>query len=302
MALTTERATTAAEPEQGGGGPARRRIRLPRRIGRPGKLTYMALGGWLLISAFPIYWSGMAASQTNAALGAVPPVLVPGSNLWKNIVEVFDTADFGLALMNSVIVSSVITVCVVFFSTLAGFAFAKLKFRGRNAMLLFVIATMMVPTQLGVVPMFMLMNDLGWTDELQAVIVPSMVSAFGVFFMRQYLSEALPIELLEAGRVDGCSTFRLFWNIALPVARPAAAVLGMLTFMQAWNDFFWPLIVLTPGNPTVQVAISTLASGTIIDFPVVLTGALLAILPLLVIFGLLGKHIIGGIMAGAVKG
>jgi cellobiose transport system permease protein len=137
---------------------------------------------------------------------------------------------------------------------------------------------------------------------MYAVIVPALVNAFGVFFMTQYLSRALPTELLEAGRIDGCSTARLFWHVVIPAARPAAAVLGMLTFMTAWNDYFWPLVVLTPDNPTVQVALSQLASGYVRDFTLGLTGTAVATLPLVLVFVLLGKQIIGGIMQGAVKG
>jgi cellobiose transport system permease protein len=148
----------------------------------------------------------------------------------------------------------------------------------------------------------MLMAKIQWTGTIYAVIVPAMVNGFGVFFMTQYLSEAVPTELLEAGRVDGCSTIRLFWHVVLPAARPAAAVLGMLTFLTAWNDFFWPLVVLTPEDPTVQVVLSTLSAGRITDYSLALTGALIAILPLLVVFVVLGKQIIGGIMQGAVKG
>jgi cellobiose transport system permease protein len=147
------------------------------------------------------------------------------------------------------------------------------------------------------------MAKISWTDTLQAVIVPALVNAFGVFFMTQYLSEALPTELLEAGRVDGCSTLRLFWSIVLPAARPAAAVLGMLTFLATWNDYLWPLVVLqSPERQTVQVTLSTLRAGYIQDFSLSLTGTALAIVPLLVVFVLLGKQLIGGIMQGAVKG
>jgi cellobiose transport system permease protein len=128
------------------------------------------------------------------------------------------------------------------------------------------------------------------------------VSAFGVFFMRQYLVEALPIELLEAGRVDGASTLRIFWRIVLPIARPAMAVLGLLTFMQAWNDFFWPIIALTADNPTVQVALLGLGQGYVPDHSIILAGALISTLPLLAVFLLLGRHIVGGIMQGAIKG
>lgn len=294
--------TLAPPPHRAAGVPApRRRIRSAFRR-RPGKTTYLMLTAIAFFSFFPLYWSVVVASQDNSALGKVPPPLLLGGNLWANLQRAFTSVPFETALINSFIVSGAITFSVVLFSTLAGFAFAKLRFRGRNALLLSIIATMMVPTQLGIIPLYMLMAKIEWTGTLYAVIVPAMVNGFGVFFMTQYLSEAVPTELLEAGRVDGCSTLRLFWHVVLPAARPAAAVLGMLTFLTAWNDFFWPLVVLTPEDPTVQVVLSTLASGRIQDYSLSLTGALIAILPLLVVFGVLGKQIIGGIMQGAVKG
>ncbi|QSB15347.1 carbohydrate ABC transporter permease [Natronosporangium hydrolyticum] len=270
---------------------------------RPPRLAYLTLLAVLFFSGFPLYFSLVVASQDNSALGRMPPPLLPGANLVDNVRRVFETVPFGAALVNSLIVSATITASVVLFSTLAGFAFAKLKFRASNTLLLLVVATMMVPAQLGIVPLYLMMIRFGWTDSLQAVIVPALVNAFGVFFMTQYLREALPTELLEAGRIDGAASHRLFWHVVLPVARPAAAVLGMLTFLTAWNDYFWPLVVLSsPDNYTVQVALSNLRSGYVTDFSLVLTGTLLATVPLLVVFGLLGRHIIGGIMQGAVKG
>src|SRR2546430_9201314 len=176
--------------------------------------------------------------------------------------KVFTDANMPLAMVNSCLVAGTITVSVILTSTLAGFAFAKLRFRGRGLLLGAVVATMMVPTQLGIIPLYIMMAKwFGWVDQLQALILPGAATAFGVFFMRQYLVTALPTELLEAARVDGCSTLRIYWNIVLPVARPAAAVLGMLTFLAAWNDFYWPLVALTPQNPTVQVALCPLAGG-----------------------------------------
>ncbi|MEU8120566.1 carbohydrate ABC transporter permease [Spirillospora sp. NPDC049024] len=266
------------------------------------RLTHLTLIGVAFFSAFPIYWSVIVASQDNSAMAEVPPPLIPGGNLFANIAKVFDTAPFALALLNSLIVAGSITASVVFFSTLAGFAFAKLRFRGRNLLLGLTIGTMMIPTQLGIIPLYMLMIKLHWTGTLYAVIAPALVNAFGVFFMTQYLSRALPTELLEAARVDGCGNWRLFWHVVAPVARPAAAVLGMLTFMTAWNDYFWPLVVLTPDDPTVQVALSALASGYVQDFTLGLAGTAVATLPLVLVFALLGKRIIGGIMQGAVKG
>src|SRR5665647_2531196 len=166
----------------------------------------------------------------------------------------------------------------------------------------FVIATMAIPTQLGIIPLFMVMRRLGWTGQIQAVIVPILVTAFGVFFMRQYLSEVIPDELIEAARIDGANQFRTFLNVAVPAARPAMAILSLFTFMMAWTDFLWPLIILNSSNPTLQTALSQLQSGYYIDYPIVLTGAVMATLPLLILFIVAGKQMISGIMQGAVKG
>jgi cellobiose transport system permease protein len=280
----------------------RRHPRRQLRLRRAGPLTYVLLVGILVVSAFPVYWTFVAASGTNELIARTPPALLPGGHLLENIGRVFDSVPFQRALLNSFIVAGAITVSVVLFCSLAGFAFAKLRFRGRNVLLLAVVATLAVPTQLGIIPLYILMSRLGWTARLPAVIVPFMVTAFGVFLMRQYIAAAVPTELLEAGRVDGASTLRLYWNVVLPAIRPAAAVLGLLTFMQFWNDFFWPLIVLTPENPTVQVALNTLAAGYYQDYSLVLTGTALATLPILAVFALLGRQIIDGIMEGALRG
>jgi len=277
-----------------------------RRFGKAGPMTYVVLVLVAIISIFPLYWSLVVASHDNSAIAAYPPVLTPGTQLWHNITRLFDSGevnvDFWKALINSAIVASTVTVAVVFFSALAGFAFAKMRFRGRNALFLLVIATMLVPVQLGVIPLYIEMVHFGWVNHLEAVIFPNLVTAFGVFLMRQYISGAVPDELIDAAKVDGCYTLGVFWHVILPAVRPVAAVLGLLTFMTTWNDFFWPLIVLGPRNPTVQVATSTLASGYVEDYALVLTGTFVSILPLLIVFLVLGRQIISGIMKGAVKG
>jgi cellobiose transport system permease protein len=271
-----------------------------------GPFTYVGLIVVAIVSIFPLYWALVVASHDNSAVAAWPPVVVPGGQLWSNLARLFRAEEvnvsFWAALTNSFLVASTVTFAVVMFSALAGFAFAKLSFRGRRALMLTIIATMMVPTQLGIIPLYIQMAKFGWTGHLQAVIAPNLVSAFGVFFMRQYIAEAVPDELIDAARVDGCHTLRVFWHVILPAVRPAAAVLGFLTFLMAWNDFFWPLIVLNPSNPTVQVAVSTLASGYVEDYALVLTGTFVSIVPLLVVFVFLGRMVVGGIMEGAVKG
>ena len=270
---------------------------------RSGLLTrYPLLVLVVLLSSFPVYWTFTIASQRNEAIGQTPPPFLPGGNFLANARRVFDNVDFAKALVNSVIVAGSITVSMLVFCSLAGFAYAKLRFRGRNALLLVVIATMMCPVQLGVIPLYIEMQALGWAQHLLSVIVPTAVTGFGVVFMRQYTVQAVPDELLEAGRMDGCSSWGLYRHVVLPALRPAMAVLGLLTFMQAWNDFMWPVIVLSPQNPTVQVALSTLAAGRYMDYALVLAGTALAILPILIVFGLFGRRIIGGVMEGAVKG
>jgi cellobiose transport system permease protein len=283
-----------------------RRRPLSRKLGAAGPMTYVFLIVVAAASAFPLYWSLVVASHDNSAVAAYPPVLTPGHELWHNLHRLFDSGevnvDFWTALMNSAIVASVVTIAVVFFSALAGFAFAKLRFRGQKFLFVTVIATMLVPVQLGVIPLYIEMVHLGWTNHLMAVIAPNLASAFGVFLMRQYIAGSVPNELIDAATVDGCYSFGVFRHVIWPAVRPVAAVLGLLTFMTTWNDFFWPLVVLSPRNPTVQVAVSTLASGYVQDYALVLTGTFVSIVPLLAVFLVLGRHIIGGIMRGAVKG
>ncbi|BCL14201.1 MULTISPECIES: carbohydrate ABC transporter permease [Micromonospora] len=274
------------------------------RLWSASRLTYAALIVAGFLSIFPIYWMFVVASRSSDAMGQVPPPVTPGGNLGANIARLFDNTDayFLAGLINSAIVATTVTVSVVFFSTLAGFAFAKLRFKGRNALLLVIVATMMVPTQLGVIPLYLLMTKLNWNDRLPAVIVPALVTGFGVFMMRQYAGQAVSTELIEAARMDGCNTARIYWNVVLPALRPAAAVLGLLTFMTTWNDFLWPYAVLNdPENPTVQLSLRALSDGYYQDMSQVFTGTAIATLPLLLVFVLFGRQIIGGIMEGAVK-
>ncbi|MFJ6697874.1 carbohydrate ABC transporter permease [Streptomyces sp. NPDC091272] len=285
-------------------GPGQTRgVRKAGRQRHAGKLTYAILIVFTVGSLFPLVWTAIAASRNNTRLAQTPPPFWFGGNLFKNLGIAWTDANMGTALLNTTVVAGAVAAGTVLFSTFAGFAFAKLRFRFKSLMLLLVIGTMMVPPQLSVVPLYMMIAKLQWTDQLQSVILPTLVSAFGVFFMRQYLMEALPTELIEAARVDGASSIRVMWHIVFPAARPAMAVLGMLTFVMAWNDFFWPIIALTQnGSPTVQVALTGLGRGFIPDQSVIMAGALLGTLPLLVAFVLFGKQIVGGIMQGAVKG
>jgi cellobiose transport system permease protein len=283
--------------------PRRRRPRHSRGT-RPGWFVSGVLGVFLLGSFFPYYWSFLIGSGDAYTIRDPNMSWIPGGNFIANALSVVNdpAVNFWAALWNSIWSSALIALSVVFFSTLAGWAFAKLRFRGGRWLLVFVIATMAVPTQLGVVPLYILFSELGWTGQVGAIIVPTLVTAFGVFWMTQYLQQAVPDELLEAARVDGASSFRTFWTVGLPAARPAAAMLGLFTFVAAWNNFFWPFIVLDRQNPTLPVALSLLQSNYFIDYSVVLAGVILATIPLLILFVFAGKQLVSGIMAGAVKG
>jgi cellobiose transport system permease protein len=243
------------------------------------------------------------ASRENSDITSVPPPLTPGDQLWTNIDRVLSNPDitFGKAVFNTLLVASVATVSVVLFSSLAGFAFAKLRFVGRQPLLAFVLLTMMVPIQLGLIPLYMLMSKLHLSGTLPAVTLPFLVLGFGVFLMRQFVVQTLPDELLEAARLDGASIVQTFWYVVLPVLRPAAAVLALLTFMERWNDFLWPYLVLDLDHPTVQTALARLAGGYYTDQALVMAGTLLGVVPLLVVFILFGRQIVGGIMEGGVK-
>ncbi|MFD3474105.1 carbohydrate ABC transporter permease [Streptomyces sp. NPDC058695] len=300
--MTTITDATPPQVAQDAEPPRRRRILGAGKQLHAGPVTYLVLILFAVISLAPLLWTTIAASRTNTRLAQTPPPFWFGGNLFKNLETAWNQAGMGTAMWNTILVAATITFGTVLFSTLAGFAFAKLRFRFSTTLLLITIGTMMIPPQLAVVPLYLWMTDLGWANHLQTVILPTLVSAFGTFFMRQYLVQALPTELIEAARVDGASSLRVVWHVVFPAARPAMAVLGLLTFVMAWNDFLWPIIALNGENPTVQVALNQLGTGYIPDDSVIMAGALLGTLPLLIAFLLFGKQIVGGIMQGAVKG
>lgn len=273
---------------------------------RPGWVTYGLLTVVFVVSVFPLYASAMYGSSTTQeiarAVGTLP-TFFPTLVLLENFGEVVTASQFNFwtAFANSVLVAVSVTASTVFFSTLAGFSFAKLTFRGRKALYVTVIATMAIPAQVGTIPMFIMMNDFGWIDSLLALTVPTLVTAFGVFWMTQYLQEALPYELIEAARVDGASMFRTFWSIAMPAARPAAATLALFTFVGSWNSFFWPSVVMR-SQLTMPLVVPQLKGAFTTDTGLVMSGVFLVAAPLLVVFVVAGKQLVSGVMAGAVKG
>jgi cellobiose transport system permease protein len=310
-ALGTPPATFAEEEaleRMSRGGVARFIPRGPRttriRGNRAGVWVYVGLVVVLVGSLFPFYWSLLIGSGDASTINDPDLSWIPGGNFLANAATVVNdpAVNFWPALWNSIVSSLLIAASVVVTSTLAGWAFAKLRFRGSKPLLVFVVATMAVPMQLGVVPLYILFADLGWTGTIGAIIVPALTSAFGVFWMTQYLQQSVPDELIEAARVDGASMIRTFWTVGVVAARPAAAMLGLFTFVTAWNNFFWPFIVLDRSDPTLPVALSLLQSNHFVDYSIVLAGVLLSTIPLLLLFVVAGKQLVSGIMQGAVKG
>ena len=280
--------------------------RAPRRrrgVNRLPLAVYAALLGMVLLSVFPLYWMFVVATTDSATATSLPPHVLPGDNFFYLAGLVFDIVPFVQALLNSFVISIVIGVGQALLCALAGFAFAKLHFPGRNTLFLIVVLTMTVPAQLAIIPQYMIMSALGWVDTLQALVVPGLASAFGIFWMRQHISSTIDDELMHAARVDGATTWQIFWRIVFPLVRPAAFVLGLFGFVAAWNDFFWPFIVLkSPERYTAQIAIKALQANRDIDLGLAMSGSFLATLPVLVLFFFVGRRLVQGIMEGAFKG
>ncbi len=257
----------------------------------------------LLLSAFPFYWAIIMSTHTSTEIFSYPPKLLPGSHFLQNVRSLFDNIDFFGSMFNSLLVACAVTFLVLLFDSLAAFVFAKFEFPGRRALFVVLMAIFMVPTQMAIIPQFVIMAKVGWIGSMTALIVPAAANAFGIFWMRQYMQSAIHDELLDASKIDGASFLRQYWHVALPVVRPGLAFLGIFTFMAQWNDYAWPLIALTnPDNVTLQVALSQLngVHGTT-DYGMVMTGALLALIPLLIVFAIGAKQIIGDLGKGAIR-
>ena len=256
----------------------------------------------VLVSLFPFYWLVVMASITTQEILRFPPRLVPGTHLLENMRQVIHRIDFFGSLFNTVVVSVAGTVLVLFFDSLAAFAFAKYEFPARKLLFGILLATYMIPGQLSLVPQFVTMADFGWAGSLKALVIPGVANAFGIFWMRQYAQNSLPDELLDAGRIDGAGFFRLYWQVAVPLFRPALAFLGIFTFIQLWNDYIWPLVVLVnPDRLTLQVALANLNVAYNTDYAVVMAGALMSVIPLIVVFLIGARHFLRDLAAGATK-
>jgi cellobiose transport system permease protein len=268
-----------------------------------GLALHAALIVALLVFMFPFVWTIVMASNTTADIYRFPPKFSFGGHFGDNVRQVLENVAFFQSMANTAVVAISTTLLVLFFDSLAAFTFAKFRFPGRNTLFVILLATMLLPAQLAAVPQFQTMAILGWVGSLKALIIPGAANAFGIFWMRQYFKNSIHGELIEAATLDGCGFFGTYWHVALPSARPALAFLGIFTFVGSWNDYMWPLIVLTnPDHVTLQVALSTLNRSHGVDYSMVMTGALLAMIPLVVVFAIFARQFIKGATEGAVRG
>ena len=266
-------------------------------------LMYVLLILGALISLFPFYWLVVMATNNSSAFMKYPPVLTFGGQFLKNLTNLLSTIRFGTAMKNTIIVSTVRTVGGVFFCSMAAFYFAKFKFPGRRLLFAFCMFTMMIPPQLNMIPQLVLMNKLGWLSTLRALIVPGLIPAFGVYWMNQYCCGAIHDDLINSARIDGCGTFGLYCHVGFPIIMPGSAFLFIYIFMDSWNDYLWPLIVINDSSKnTLQVALAQLQGAyNSTDYGMVMCGVMLATLPLFVIFLLCSKQFTADIAAGSIK-
>ncbi|HWQ14923.1 MAG TPA: carbohydrate ABC transporter permease [Roseiflexaceae bacterium] len=296
MATTTQRGFTTRGQARSSG--------RDRLMGPAGMAAlYIVLIAGALATAFPFYYMLVTSTHRSATILRIPPPLWFGDALVTNYNELLANLPFWNALWNSVAIATIHTVLVLFFCSLGGYGFAKFRFPGRDALFAFLLATLMVPGAIGLIPSFIIMRYLGWIDTWNPLIIPGIANAFGIFWMRQYIDQAIPNDLMDAGRIDGAHEFRIYWNVVLPVIVPALAALAILTFIGSWNNFLFPLLILKEETKfTLPVALSTLRSLRGTEIGVQILGAAGAILPILIVFVAASRQFMSGLTAGAVKG
>jgi multiple sugar transport system permease protein len=281
------------------------------RVVRPGMrgigwmLLYLFLIGWAVLAALPFLWAFASSFKDLTEIFRYPPRFLPSSFDLTNYVNLFTKQFFPRWFLNSVVLASVSTLLVVFFCSLAAFAFAKYQFRFKNLLFTIVIGSLMIPFQLIMTPLYVEMNAVKWLNTYWALLVPWIAPAFGIFLLRQYII-TIPSELMDAARMDGCSEFRIYWQIIVPLAKPALATLAIYQFMSSWNSFLWPLIVLREQRLyTLPLGLATLLGNVVaesIDYGMVMAGAFLTALPIIIVFLFMQRQFISGLTLGSVKG
>lgn len=262
--------------------------------------TVMITGA--IIICLPLFWMVSSSLKAPNRLFTIPIEWFPYEFRWENYIEAWNTAPFGRYFFNSIFVSVTTTLLNLFFCSLAGFAFAKYRFPGKNILFLFILATMMIPFHVVVVPLFTLMRDLRWLNSYAALIVPGAMSAFGIFLMRQFIL-TLPDELFDAARIDGASEFGIYARIVLPLSTGPLAALAVFVFLDSWNSLLWPLVTTTRDEwRTVAVGLTQFQTVHGTKYHLMMAASTLVVIPMLIVFFLLQRHFIRGVALSGIKG
>jgi len=247
-------------------------------------------------------WMVSASLMQQGEASSYPPRIFPRAVTFEHYAALFTRLDLGRFFINSSIVAVTVTFTSLFINSMAGYAFAKFHFRGRDRVFRLLSTGLVIPTQVAMLPLFLLLKELGLINTYWGVIIPGMASIFGIFLIRQYVM-SLPDDMLDAARIDGAGEFRIYWSIVLPVIRPILATLAIWTFLSTWNDFMWPLIVLSEESRyTLPVALANLSGEHVQDTELMMAGSVLTILPVLIVFLFLQRSYVQGITVGSVKG
>jgi lactose/L-arabinose transport system permease protein len=266
-----------------------------------GALALIAVLGAVLF-VLPLYWTIIWSTWNTDGIFSFPPVLLPGGVFTKNYTDLLGSIDVWHVTANSAVVSLASTAGALFFCSLAGFAFAKYRFRGRTTLFYLLLATLAVPSQITIVPLFVIMLHLGWVNTYQGLIIPGLIPAFGVFLMRQSIEAAIPDELLDAARIDGAGELRTFMQVVLPILLPNLAALAILLFAGSWNNLFWPLVMARTNDMfTLPVALTSLLGQYSHPYGQVMVASLIMVIPPLVLFLTLQRYFIKGIVLGAIR-
>lgn len=264
-------------------------------------LLYAVLIILSLIFILPIVWIIICSFKDSSELYKWPPTIIPNKITFMNYIMAFKKGNFGLFFYNSAFVAIVATIITVIINTMAGFALAKYKFKGNMFLLIAFISTLMIPLEVIMIPIFSVVKHMGLYNNIWGLIIPSAATPTGLFIMRQYLL-SVPDELMEAARIDGCSEWHIFWKIIMPIAKPAMAVLAIFSFMWRWNDFLWPLIVISdPKKYTIQLAISNFMGEFNVDWNSLLAMSVLSMIPVLIIFAIFQKQFVQGMVTSGMK-
>ena len=264
---------------------------------------YILLTLGALIMVIPFIWMFLTAFKTTAELNQWPPTFLPETWRFENFADVFRTSPFAKYFLNSLIMSSVSTIAILYTSTMAGYIFAKYRFFGKTAIFGVILATAIVPFEVYMIPVFMQLRGLELADTMGGLIAPYLVMSFGIFFMRQNVSALVPDEIIEAARADGASEFRIFFQIVLPMLGSSLAALGIFAFLEAWNAYVWPLIVVNSDALfTMELGLSQFQSAFTLNIPLVTAGSLISILPILIVYIVLRRQIMDSFATTGLKG